>query len=66
MGSIRASVVPELTEVKPLLEQSARGIELVGASSEEAATAIKARGASTGLERLQHLFSVLRGPVQCP
>jgi AraC-like DNA-binding protein/mannose-6-phosphate isomerase-like protein (cupin superfamily) len=55
-----ASVVPELAEVKPLLEQSARGIEFVGASAKDAATAIEAMGASTGLERLQHLFSLFR------
>jgi AraC-like DNA-binding protein/mannose-6-phosphate isomerase-like protein (cupin superfamily) len=55
-----ASVVPELAEVKPLLEQSARGIEFIGASAKDAATAIEAMGASTGLERLQHLFSLFR------
>jgi AraC-like DNA-binding protein len=55
-----ASVVPELAEVKPLLEQSARGIEFVGASARDAATAIEAMGASSGLERLQHLFSLFR------
>jgi AraC-like DNA-binding protein/mannose-6-phosphate isomerase-like protein (cupin superfamily) len=55
-----ASVVPELVEVKPLLEQSARGIEFVGASARDAATAIEAMGASNGLERLQHLFSLFR------
>jgi AraC-like DNA-binding protein len=47
-------------EVKPLLEQSARGIEFVGASARDAATAIEAMGASNGLERLQHLFSLFR------
>jgi AraC-like DNA-binding protein len=55
-----ASLVPELAEVKPLLAQSARGIEFLGQSATEAATAIEAMGASTGLERLQHLFALFR------
>lgn len=53
-----ASMVPELAEVKPLLEQSARGIEFFGVSAKEAAEAIEAMGATTGLARLQHLFSL--------
>jgi AraC-like DNA-binding protein len=63
-----ASVVPELAEVKPLLEQSARGIEYLGHSAETAAAAIEAMGASTGLERLHHfleLFAILaRAPQE--
>ncbi|KRE75143.1 MULTISPECIES: AraC family transcriptional regulator [Micrococcaceae] len=53
-----ASVVPELAEVKPLLEQSARGIEFLGTSAKEAAEAIEAMGATTGLARLQHLLAL--------
>jgi AraC-like DNA-binding protein/mannose-6-phosphate isomerase-like protein (cupin superfamily) len=53
-----ASLVPEMAEVKPLLEQSARGIEFLGRTAETAAAAIEAMGAATGLERLQHLFEL--------
>jgi AraC-like DNA-binding protein/mannose-6-phosphate isomerase-like protein (cupin superfamily) len=61
-----AALVPEMTEVKPLLEQSQRGIEFLGASARQAATAIEAMGASTGLARLQHLFALFRILVQAP
>ncbi|WP_457973379.1 AraC family transcriptional regulator [Arthrobacter sp. D1-17] len=61
-----ASLVPELAEVKPLLEQSARGIEFLGTSARDAATAIEAMGASTGLERLQHLFALFRVLTSAP
>ncbi|HJW01553.1 MAG TPA: AraC family transcriptional regulator [Arthrobacter sp.] len=53
-----AALVPELAEVKPLLEQSARGIEFLGRSAETAAAAIEAMGATTGLERLEYLFAL--------
>jgi AraC-like DNA-binding protein len=53
-----ASLVPEMAEVKPLLEQSARGIEFLGRSARTAAASIEAMGATTGLERLQHLFEL--------
>jgi AraC-like DNA-binding protein len=61
-----ASLVPEMTEVKPLLEQSARGIEFLGRSAQEAATAIEAMGATTGLERLQHLFALFGVLTRAP
>ena len=53
-----AALVPELAEVGPLLEQSRRGIEFLGGSAEEAAAAIEAMGATSGLQRLQHLFAL--------
>ncbi|BCW78436.1 AraC family transcriptional regulator [Arthrobacter sp. NicSoilC5] len=53
-----AGVVPELAEVRPLLEQSARGIEFLGQTAAAAAVAIEAMGQTTGLERLQHLFEL--------
>ena len=53
-----AGVVPELAEVRPLLEQSARGIEFLGQTAVAAAAAIEAMGQTTGLERLQHLFEL--------
>ncbi|XAS74327.1 AraC family transcriptional regulator [Micrococcaceae bacterium Sec5.1] len=55
-----ASLVPELAEVKPLLEQSSRGIEFLGTSAKEAAEAIEAMGATTGLARLQYLLALFR------
>lgn len=61
-----ATLVPEMTEVKPLLEQSARGIEFIGRSAQEAATAIEAMGTSAGLERLQHLFALFRVLTRAP
>lgn len=61
-----ASFVPELAEVKPLLEQSARGIEFLGASAKDAANAIEAMGAATGLERLQHLFALFQVLTSAP
>jgi AraC-like DNA-binding protein/mannose-6-phosphate isomerase-like protein (cupin superfamily) len=53
-----AALVPEFAEIKPLLEQSARGIEFLGRSAETAAAAIEAMGASTGLGRLHHLLEL--------
>ncbi|MBT2594277.1 AraC family transcriptional regulator [Arthrobacter sp. ISL-72] len=63
-----ASLVPELAELKPVLEQSARGIEFLGSSAKKAAASIEAMGASTGLERLHHLLELFvilaRAPQQ--
>lgn len=61
-----AALVPEMEEVKPLLEQSQRGIEFLGHSAKEAAAAIEAMGATTGLARLQHLFELFRVLVHAP
>ncbi len=54
-----ASILPEMAEVKPLLEQSSRGIEFLGRSARAAAASLEAMGTSTGLRRLHHLFDVL-------
>ncbi|SKB35776.1 hypothetical protein SAMN05660473_00312 [Arthrobacter sp. 49Tsu3.1M3] len=54
-----ASILPEMTEVKPLLEQSSRGIEFLGRSARAAAVSLEAMGSSTGVQRHQHLFDVL-------
>lgn len=54
-----ASILPEMAEVKLLLEQSSRGIEFLGRSARAAAVSLEAMGTSTGLQRLQHLFDVL-------
>jgi len=61
-----ASIIPELAEVKPLLEQSSRGIEFLGRSAETAAASIDAMGTSTGLERLHHLFELLAILARAP
>ena len=53
-----SALVPELAEVKPLLEQSARGIEFLGHTAVSAAAAIEDMGQTTGLQRLQHLFDM--------
>lgn len=53
-----ASLVPEMAEIQPLLEQSARGIEFLGRSAVTAAVSIEAMGATNGLERLQHMFEL--------
>ncbi|MCU1542088.1 MAG: AraC family transcriptional regulator [Arthrobacter sp.] len=61
-----AATVPEMSEVEPLLEQSARGIEFLGRSAESAAAAIAAMGASTGLERLHHMFELFTVLARAP
>ncbi|MFD1714823.1 helix-turn-helix domain-containing protein [Amnibacterium flavum] len=56
----RASVeMPELRELRPLLDQSSRGIEFHGRTAVEAAEAIEAMGATDHLLRLIHFFRVL-------
>lgn len=61
-----ASIVPEMAEVQPLLEQSARGIEFLGHSARTAAASIEAMGTTSGLERLQHLFELLAILTRAP
>ena len=61
-----AAMVPELAEVRPLLEQSQRGIEFLGRSAEAAAGSIEAMGSTTGLARLQHLFALFGVLVRAP
>jgi len=61
-----ASIVPELAEVHPLLEQSARGIEFLGRSAEDAAASIEAMGTSEGLERLHHLLELFAILTRAP
>lgn len=61
-----AATIPEMAEVNPLLEQSARGIEFLGTSARKAAEAIEAMGTSTGLERLHHLFEVFTVLARAP
>lgn len=61
-----SSLVPEMAEVKPLLEQSARGIEFLGESAKSAAASMEAMGTSTGLERLQHLMELFSTLTRAP
>ncbi|MFF1829112.1 AraC family transcriptional regulator [Paenarthrobacter sp. NPDC058040] len=53
-----AGLVPELAQIKPLLAESARGIEFLGATALDAARAMEAMGGSRGLQRLQHLLAL--------
>ncbi len=61
-----AALVPELAEVRPLLEQSARGIEFTGATAAAAAASIEAMGTSAGLERLHHLLALFAALSRAP
>lgn len=61
-----AAVIPEMAEVGPLLAQSARGIEFLGKSAQAAAASIEAMGASTGMERLHHLFELFAVLARAP
>ena len=61
-----ASIVPEMAEVKPLLEQSSRGIEFLGRSARAAADSLEAMGTSTGLQRLHHLFELFAILTRAP
>jgi AraC-like DNA-binding protein/mannose-6-phosphate isomerase-like protein (cupin superfamily) len=61
-----ASIVPEMAEVKTLLEQSSRGIEFLGGSAKAAAAAIEAMGKATGLQRLHHLIEVFAILTRAP
>ena len=61
-----ASIVPEMAEVKPLLEQSSRGIEFLGRSARAAADSLEAMGKATGLQRLHHLVEVFAILTRAP
>ena len=54
-----AELMPELLEVEDVLQQSSRGIHFIGDTAVQAATAIEAVGATTGLERLNNVLRVL-------
>jgi len=62
-----AALVPEMSEVRDLLDQASRGIEFFGASARAAAFSIEAMGESTGVVRLNHLMELFatlsRAPV---
>lgn len=52
------ALLPELREMAPLLEESSRGIEFLGATARSAAAPIEAMGSSHGIERLGHLMDL--------
>lgn len=53
-----AALMPELSEVRLLLDQSARGIQFLGRTAVDAAASIEAMGASDGLMRLHRLIGL--------
>lgn len=61
-----AELIPEMAEIKPLLDQSARGIEFTGQSALDAARAIEAVGSTSGIERLRHLLELFSILVHAP
>jgi len=61
-----AALIPEMAEIKPLLEQSARGIEFLGHTARAAAASIEAMGACSGLERLHHLLELFAVLAHAP
>jgi AraC-like DNA-binding protein len=61
-----ASIVPEMADVKPLLEQSSRGIEFLGRTAKAAADSLEAMGKATGLQRLHHLIEVFAILTRAP
>lgn len=61
-----AAVVPEAAEAVRLLASASRGIEYSGPTAGRAADALEAVGASTGVERLEHLFRLLGVLARAP
>ena len=52
-------VLPELSDVEPLLNKSARALEFTGRTASEGARELELIGTTTGAERLQHIFGLL-------
>ena len=53
------AVLPELSDVEPLLTKSARGIEFSGQTARRGAQELQLIGETAGAERLQHIFGLL-------
>ena len=53
------AVLPELSDINPLLKKSARGIEFTGQTAREGARELQSIGVTTGAERLRHIFGLL-------
>jgi len=60
------AVMPELADLKPLLELSSRGIHFSGATATQAAPLIESIGATDGVERMAGFFSLLSLLVKAP
>lgn len=61
-----ALIMPEIAEVKALLEEASRGLEFIGSSAASAAVEIEAIGVSSGARRLRHLFHLFSILVEAP
>lgn len=59
-------LMPEAREIRPLLEDSARGLEFSGATAASAAPLIDAIGLASGLERLALLVELLTVLARSP
>ena len=53
------AVLPELSDINPLLKKSARGIEFTGQTAREGAQELQSIGETAGAERLRHIFGLL-------
>lgn len=54
-----ADLLPEISGVRALLDQSRRGIEFLGTAREAASTHLEAIGTTEGATRLAHIFGLL-------
>jgi AraC-like DNA-binding protein len=52
-------VLPELSQIEPMLTKSARGIEFSGQTAVDGAGELELIGSTAGAERLQHIFGLL-------
>jgi len=53
------AVLPELSDIEPLLKKSARGIEFIGQTARLGAQELQLIGETAGAERLKHIFGLL-------
>jgi AraC-like DNA-binding protein len=51
-------VLPELSDIEPLLNKSARALEFTGRTASEGARELELIGTTTGADRLQHIFGL--------
>lgn len=61
-----AEVVPEAGEAVRLFDSAARGLEYTGSAAVDAAGHLEAVGATTGAERLHHLFALVAVLARAP
>jgi AraC-like DNA-binding protein len=59
-------LLPELRSLLPLLARAARGLEFHGRPAADAAAALVAIGTSQGVERLQHILTMLEAMASAP